>query len=61
MLPGEPAAEEDPQLSEQRYRAVKQNAGGRYLFAVFVLRERADSLKIRPKVPVTGTKRGDKI
>ncbi len=38
----------DPFVNEQRLRAIGRNQAGRYLYVVFMFREREDELYIRP-------------
>lgn len=48
VLMGTPAVLADPHHGEPRMRAIGKTAGGRYVFLVFVLRERQGQTLLRP-------------
>ena len=48
ILLGEPSVMEDPNPDEPRMRAIGKTAAGRYVFLVFMLREKLEQTKIRP-------------
>lgn len=45
---GEPMVMKDPHPDEPRMRAIGKTLAGRYVFLVFVLRERENQTKLRP-------------
>ncbi len=48
MLLNEPAVMADPHPGEARMRAIGKTAAGRYVFAVFMLREIDGETRLRP-------------
>lgn len=48
VLLGSPTVMADPNPAEPRMRAIGKTLAGRHVFLVFMLRERQDSLLLRP-------------